>query len=421
VSLLGLVRILRSASSAGSILSGGQITAVHLREIVKQKGMKIILIHADPATRRNLNHILNELNHIVVAEPTHSGALVHALAKHQPHSVIVGHLPPNLTRETLVAIGERVPSSPILWLPDDTSRNAIRLYLEDTLNRLASLPAVKTLQPYSSDQQRLVLHDERYKPFAQEEKLGVTAASQSDFAKEEDLFFRQICCARRNHASACQYLKQVITTDEGLRPECYYRISHASYKAYGWLRENCMRYASVLAHVIEGVELEYLPSPATPGTTLDYLHHEPPIPNLYVASALISHGFRPGLLPGFRSILGMKFTGQPEEQLIADAIILAGWCSFLREVAVAEVAFFDAVLDLTSDWHTGTEPERFLHYAEATCLDFWGFPWLRQNLDHMRELARLAINEDLTPVKPRHFIAPYRDFWKAHLSGQAKP
>lgn len=381
--------------------------------------MKFILIHANPTTRRNLTHALNELNHIVVAEPTQSGALILALAKHQPHAVLVGHLPPNLSREAVVSIGEQVPRSPVVWLPDDESRDSILLYLEDALKRIASLPAGKTIQPYSSGQQRLVLHDERYRPFAQEEKLGETAAFNCDRANEEDLFFRQICCARRNQASARQYLEQVLATDEGLRPEWAYRISHGpSYKVYGWLREHAMRFASVLAHFIEGVEVEYLPSAATPSTTLDFLHYQPPIESLYAASALIGHGFRPGLVPGFRSILAMKFTGQPEEQLVADAIVLAGWCAFLREVAVAHVAFFDAVLDVTSDWHVGREPARFLHYAEATCLDFWSFPWLRQNLEHMRELARLAITEDLTPVEPRHFIAPYRDFWKAHLSGQ---
>jgi hypothetical protein len=385
------------------------------------KSMKLILIHANPTTRRKLAHLLHDLDHLVVADPNQSGALILALAKFQPHAVIVGHLPPNLSRESVVAIGAQVPSAPILWLPIDESMDSIRHYLEDALQRLASLSAMKTVQPYSSDQQRLVLHDERYKPFAQEEKLGVDAASRSDSSNEEDLFFRQICCARRNHASARQYLEQVLATDEGLRPECAYRISHASYKVYGWLRENTMRYASVLAHMIEGVELEYLPSPTTPSATLDYLHYEPPVPSTYAASALVSHGFRPGLVPGFRSLLAMKFTGQPEEELIADAMVLAGWCSFLREVAVAQLDFFEAVLDITSDWHAGTEPARFLHRAEAICLDFWSFPWLRQNLDHMRELARLAITEDLTPAKPHAFVAPYRDFWKAHLSGQTKP
>ncbi len=382
--------------------------------------MKFILIHADPTTRRNLTHLLNEFNHIVVTEPTQSGALILALAKHQPHGVLVGHLPPNLSREAVVSIGEQVPRSPIFWLPHDESMDSLRLYLEDALKQLASLPVGKTVQPYSAGQQRLVLHDERYRPFAQEEKLGVTAASQSDRAKEEDLFFRQICCARQNHASARQYLEQVLASDDGLRPECAYRTAHGSYKVYGWLRENAMRYASVLAHIIEGVEIEYLPSPATPAPTLDYLHYER-VESLYVASALIGHGFRPGLMPGFRSILAMKFTGQPEEKLVADAIVLSGWCAFLREVAIAQVAFMDAVLDVTSDWHVGRESARFLHYAEATCLDFWSFPWLRQNLDQMRELAHLAITEDLTPVEPCHFIAPYRDFWKAHLSGQTQP
>jgi hypothetical protein len=46
-------------------------------------------------------------------------------------------------------------------------------------------------------------------------------------------------------------------------------------------------------------------------------------------------------VPGFRAILSVKFTGQPEEHLCIDAIVLFGWCALLREVAPAQVQIMD--------------------------------------------------------------------------------
>ncbi|HUB66865.1 MAG TPA: hypothetical protein VL981_05210 [Candidatus Methylacidiphilales bacterium] len=381
--------------------------------------MKLIVIHADPPTRRNLVQLLDELNHVVVAEPSQPEELLNALARHQPHAVIVGHLSPHFSKETLLSIEECVPSAPILWLPDDDSKSSPRLYLEDALQRLASPPAAKKIQPYCSEQQRLIVHDDRYRPFAPEEKFKTTTTSQFDPEREEDLFLLQVCSARQNQASARRYLEQLLATDLGLQPECAYQTAHASYKVY-WLREHAMRFASVLAHYIDGVETEYLPSPATPSTTVDFLHYEPSAESLYVASALTEHGFCPAFMPSFRSILGRKFVGQPDELLIADAIFLSGWCAFLREVAVAQVQFMATVLDVNSKWQKSRKPSRSLLRAEAIFSDFWSLSCLRQHPDRMRELARVALTEELTPVAPCIYVAPYRDFWKTYLSGQTQ-
>jgi hypothetical protein len=315
----------------------------------------------------------------------------------------------------VVALAEKCPDTPMLRLTEDIS-GFIKSSLGSEIDKIMTPPAVKKIQLYSTDEQRFVLHDDRYKPFAQEKKLNETAAANSDPERESDLFFRQVCCGIKNVRLARQYVGQLLHTDMALRTEIAYRVTHASYKVY-WLREHAMRFAAALAHFVEGVEVEYLPSPATPSPVLDFLHHEPPTESLYAAAALINHRFRPALMPGFKSILRMKFTGQPDEQLIAEAMVLSGWCAVLAEVVVAQIHFMGVVLDINSDWHAGRKMSRAMHRAKGVYGDFWGFHALRENPDQMRELTRLAVNENVVPAEPRLFATSYRDFRKAHLNG----
>ena len=374
--------------------------------------MKLILVHADSTTRHQILQTLDKLGHIIVAEPGHPGSLLLAIARHQPHAVIIGKLPPSIPKEIIVALAEKCPGTPMLWLPEDNVSGFIKSSLGSEIDKITAPPAVKKIQLYNIDEQRLVLHDDRYKPFAREEKLNETASARSDLERESDLFLRQVCCAKKNIRLARQYVAQLLYTDQALRTEVAYRVIHGSYKVY-WLREHAMRFAAALAHFIEGVEVEFLPSPATPSPVLDFIHYEPPTDSLYAALALISHGFRPALMPGVKSILRMKFTGQADEQLVEEAMILSGWCAVLAEVVVAQIHFMNEVLNVHSDWHAGRKMSRAMHRAEGIYGDFWGFHALRENPDRMRELARLAVVENI-PAEPRLFVTSYRDFREAH-------
>jgi hypothetical protein len=378
--------------------------------------MKLLLLHADSTTRHQIFQTVNELGHIVVAEPSHPRPLLLAIARHQPHVVIIGKLPPDFPKEVLDAIAEKCPGTPLLWLPENDISGFVRGSLGEEIDKITTPTTVRKIQPYGTDEQRLVLHDDRYQPFAQNEKLGKTAAAKSNLERESDLFFRQVCCGLKNVRLARQYVAQLLYTDTALRTEIAYRVTHASYKVY-WLREHAMRFAAALAHFIEGVEVQYLPSPATPSPVLDFVHYEPPTESLYAVSALISHGFRPALMPGLKSILRMKFTGQSDEQLIEEAMMLSGWCAVLGEVAVAQIHVMNEVLNVNSDWHAGRKMSRAMHRAEGIYGDFWGFHALRENPDRMRELARLAVVENVVPSEPRLFVTSYRDFREAHLNG----
>jgi len=86
-------------------------------------------------------------------------------------------------------------------------------------------------------------------------------------------------------------------------------------------------------------------------------------------------------------------------------------------VVVAQIHFMNEVLNVHSDWHAGRKMSRAMHRAEGIYSDFWGFHALRENRDRMRELARLAVVENVLPAEPRLFATSYRDFREAHLNG----
>src|SRR5271168_1308524 len=88
-------------------------------QTAKQKSMKIILIHADSTTRHQILQTLDELGHIVVAEPDHPGPFILAIARDQPHAVIIGKLPPGIPKEMVGALAEKCPGTPMLWLPEE--------------------------------------------------------------------------------------------------------------------------------------------------------------------------------------------------------------------------------------------------------------------------------------------------------------
>jgi hypothetical protein len=377
--------------------------------------MKLILIHADQIARNQFKAILNDLGHIVVAESPHPRKLLGDIARHQPHALIVGEPGTVFADVTFPPMGDERALVPVVRLPPGITGEPLVTFLIEALIGVSQFHDTKCLQPYSTDGQRLVLQDDAYQKFAQDEKLGTDVSGNPDLEKE--LVVRQIHYARHNHQKARRYLAQLLKTDSGFRPEITYRIVHSSYKVY-WLREMSVRWASVLLFY-GSVDLQYLPPPAPPSPLLDFLFWEASPETLYAAAALVEHGFKKTLTPGFCALLSKKYVGQSPEELTNDAIILLGWCSLLREVALAQVHLMDQILDPTSRWwFTDQRPARKTHRAEGIYADFWCLPTLRQNPSRFRDLAYLSTHEWLSPADSPTTIAPYRSFFEAHQAGQ---
>jgi hypothetical protein len=373
--------------------------------------MKLILIHAEQNARNHLKQLLSDLDHIVVAESDTPRQLLGDIARHQPHAIVVGELASVFTDGIFPRLQDTVVLVPVLRLPDGATDEMLLSLLAESLEKVRIEHQSRPTRPYSTDEQRLVLMDDRYQKYAQKEKLGSDLSD--DFDREKEIFIRQVHCARNNHSAAKRYLSHLLKTDRGLRVEVAYRLVHASYKVY-WLRDHALRWASVLAHYIEGIQLEYLPSSASPSPQLDFLHYEAPPESLYAAAALVGHGIRSSLEPAFCSIMTKKYTGQSTEELQAEAIYLSGWCALLREVTIAQVKIMTQVLDSESSWYSGKRPRRGIHRAEGIYTDWWHLPTLPRNPAKMRDLAYLSVKDWLAPASATA-VAPYRAFLEAHL------
>ncbi len=378
--------------------------------------MKIILIHADENTRNHLRQVLDDLDHITVAESNHPRRLLGDIARHQPHAIFVGELAKVFTDGTFPPLEDQVALVPVVRIPPGLTGEPLVAFLIEALKEVSEYHNDKCLQPYSTDEKRLVLQDDRYKEYAQTEKLGTDLPSDPDADKE--VVVRQIHCALQNHRKARRYLAQLLKIEStGYRFEIAYRVTHESYKVM-WARDFALKYASVLGFYLSGVEIEYLPPPAPPSPLLDFLSYEVSPSGLYLAAALVQHGFRKSLVPGFRALLNKKYTGQSAEDLTNDAIVLLGWCSLLREVARAQIHLMDQILDPGSRWWiTDQSPARKTHRAEGIYGVFWGLQSLRQNPSRFRDLAYHCVHEWLLPSAPVTTIAPYRSFFEAYQTG----
>jgi len=373
--------------------------------------MKLILIHADQNARNHLKKMLDDLDHIVIAESDHPRRLLGDIAKHQPHAIIAGELPSVFEDGTFPPLQDTVVLVPVVRLPNVATDESLISFLKEALEKVWIEHQSRPPRPYSTEDQRLVLMDDGYRKYAQDQKLGTDVSGDPD--KDKEIFIRQVHCARRNHQAAQRYLRQLLKTERGLHVEVAYRNVHASYKIY-WSREHALRWASVLAHYVEGVQIEYLPSATSPSPQLDFLHYEAPPESVYVAAALVGHGFNSSLVPAFCSILNKKYTAQSTQELQGEAIYLAGWCALLREVAIAQVRVMTQILDLDSPWHSGQQLKRSIHRAEGIYGDFWQLPSLRQNPGKMRDLAYLCVLEWLSPTASASAVAPFRAFLEAH-------
>ena len=116
-------------------------------------------------------------------------------------------------------------------------------------------------------------------------------------------------------------------------------------------------------------------------------------------------------MPSLHSVLERKFTGQNEEALLEETLILSGWSALLREIALAQVRVMTCALDPSSPWYTDGLPHRALHRSSQTYCDFWNLRRLRENPHLLRPVAdavvvgrmKLPATQSLLPHF-RHFL-----------------
>jgi hypothetical protein len=376
--------------------------------------MKILLFHPDVAVRQTIRHQIECLDHVVMHEDDSVQNIMLHVAKHQPHVIVVAEFDPVLRIQIETVFDQFALRIPLIWLPVALIGFELEVLIQGEISKIASVPLTPALVPYS-DGTRQIIRDIAYLELEDGRKQNFPPASDNESEEltgEIGIFARQVECATRNHAAARHYLRQVLLTDKGLRTEIAYRAVHSSHKIF-WERDHIYRWVGVLAHYLPGVEPAYLPPPVPPSTRLDFLGHSSNASCRYASAALQLHGFKPSWMPALQSVLERKFTGQNEQELLQETLILSGWSALMREIAQAHVRVMSCALDPTSPWYMDGLPPRALHRATQIFCDFFNLRRLRENPQQLRLVADAVIAGKIKLMAPISVVPPFRHFVQA--------
>ena len=375
--------------------------------------MKILLIHPDRAIRNIIRQQFEEAGHVVIHETDDFVNLVLRVAKYRPHAFLA--LPPSAeilegSVAAMAMLGLKVKA---YSLPPAVSLAALTPHLELILSALMKPELPASLVPYVYES-RTILIDDAYPVSGKQNLPGENESTEEHLAKELGILGQQVERATSHHAAASRYLSQVLVIDRGLRTEIAYRAVHSSFKIF-WLREHICRWLGVLAHYLPGVELAYLLPPTPPSPQLDFLHFSAPPESWYTLTAVLNHGIKPSWTQPLHDVIEKRYSGQDEEALLQEALILSGWSALLREIALAQVRVMDCALDPDVPWYKDKLPPRRLHRATGIYCDFWHLRHLRENPQHLRPVADGVLRGVKTPgTLP--VVPPFRHF--VHALGQ---
>jgi hypothetical protein len=376
--------------------------------------MKTLIFHPDATARETIRHQIEQLDHVVMHEDASLQQLLLHVAKHQPHVVIVAELDPVLRIQIETEFDQFALRVPIIWLPLTLSGSDLEALIQGELTQIASAPCSPLLVRYC-DESRQVIRDIAYVAYEDGRKQNLPPASENEskeLAREINIFAQQVGRATRNHVAARQYLRQVIVTDKGgggLQRELVYRALHSSHKIF-WQRDHIYRWVGVLSHYLPDVELAYLPPPAPPSPKLDFLAYCSGAECRYVAAALHLHGFKPSWMPALQSVLERKFTGQSEEALLQETLILSGLSALLEEIAKAQIRVINCALDPSLPWYTDGLLSRELHRSSQIFCDFWNLRRLRENPQYLRAVADAVVAGEIKSTVTQPVVQHFRHF-----------
>jgi len=318
----------------------GAVKGAFLADILHRSKMKIVLYSSSPDFAASACSFVEECGHAVMAIATTREKLFILVARHAPHYIVARA--PDLTAEVAALMQQFYPDTRVITT--DTEQGNWQEHLTDILNSsLVPIPP----RPYA-DGKRVVLHDFSLQKLSSGKKLKRperTDGWEKVCVKQEARFIRQLQGGRINHQAAKLYLAHLLAQQPGLEEELYYRISHGSYKGLSWARDLAVRWLSLLAHYVPEVELEYLPSPTTPGPAVDYVHHLLSPEALYAVMVMLSAGMSPAIDSNLRALVVEGFDGQDDTALARISLSLFGLAKYLEGVARAQVALMDTWLD----------------------------------------------------------------------------
>ncbi len=373
--------------------------------------MKISILHPDPGARASICGFFENLEHVIVHESPDLSEVPLGIVRHRPHLIVAAEIHSTSRSMVEADLTYFALQTPVLWLPANLAGLELEQALATQISSLFNGSQRPTLTRYA-DEYRTVIRDVEYEAYEDGKKVNlppVSSTPDDDLDNEIAKFATQVRRAVVFHGAAKKYLRQAVLTDRGLGVEAAYRTAHGSFKIF-FLREHIFRWVGVMAHYLPGVEPCYLPDPATPSPRIDHLFWEPPPESYYAATAVLNFGLKPSWQPRLRSVLDFKCSGQDEDALLRDSLLLSGGSSLLRQIAIAQVRVMECALNPAALWYSDGLPPRILHRATGIFCDFWNLRNLRENPHHLRPVADAAAIDISTAIDAMPVVPPFRSF-----------
>lgn len=369
--------------------------------------MKIVIVHPDTTVRKRLVEWLEQTRgHAVLSASDWPDDLRAIVAELEPDLVLLhamkgpAHLPDMFA---LLAFEEcRFQNLPATSLFTEDGPSGA---LESLLSEQERIRREKQwlLRDYA-DEQRIIIHDEAYQKFASAEKLHVPGPEpgwESVASNQECRFLLQLQTAKVEncHQQAQHYYQALRRFDEGLTLEAAYRLAHGSYKIVA-LREQIARWLTVLAHYIPDIEIEHCPAPHNASSRVDYIHYEMPPVFDYAVFSVLAYGMNAAVAAQIKEAVTWQFEGQSESQLATKGCMLFGLNAYLAQVARAQIEAMSQFLDMESSFYKSEMGNRNLRRTLGIYFEFWGWPYLWNMGDGLREITRRFHSGETRVVGP---------------------
>lgn len=195
---------------------------------------------------------------------------------------------------------------------------------------------------------------------------------------------------------------------------------HGSYKALSWSRDLAAKWVGLLAHYSSGVELEYLPSPVTPGPIVDFVHHEITSESMYAIALVIGSKVKPTVEKKLWELTCAKFENQDDDSLLDLSLKLYGAARFLEQVGRAQIKLMDSWLDpaVAREAPSDRESPRGVERNAGIYRDFWNLNFIVNSPEPLQAILK-GFHAGTTFVEGRRSLPPFaelREYWQHALT-----
>lgn len=342
--------------------------------------MKILVLHSDYTTRHKiLTWIQKNTRHVAIAEPFHDLAM--RVAQFEPDLVLL----PRFSEDQVL-----FPNIGFTELPEDMDldigpNHPLPQLLKHAakIQKLLRIPA----HGYAGTSQKVIVSPKfPYSisggaPAAKPRTVDVNRRSEEAAQLLQQL---QTASQDNRHERARRYLSTVRRFNRGLKLEMAHGLVQGSCRLVE-LRDQIARWLTVFAHYLEGVELDYCPTPQYASQEVAYIHHSMPLSHRYALMSVLRVGVSPSINKQILEALAWEYdTSDSECDQAEFGCRLLGLNCYLAQAAAAQVKVMEELLYSENAFDPQNQLPRVMDRQIGLYCEFWGFSELSFSRSELR-------------------------------------